>query len=103
MNRVWPEFDWQGEFADFVAEHARCLRVLLRSHVERGSWYPFRALHPGASRNGREFRRAVTRTTTLVRSHYPAPMAIKMLLKPLTVPPALTRLNHGGRSSWRNA
>jgi len=178
VNRVWPEFAWQDEFADFVAEHsrrctaeelepkpglemaARCvvemgtstyyaairsisdepvlrrlvgtiqrdevshykhfyryfnkynavehnsramvfgalarrLRVLLRSDVERGSWYPFRALHPGASRSGREFRRAVARTTALVRSHYPASMAIKMLLKPLALPPALNRLSHG--------
>ncbi len=178
VNRVWPEFDWQHEFAAFLAEHsqnctteelerspglemaARCvvemgtstyyaairsisdepvlgrlvraiqrdevnhykhfhryfrkynagernsranvlgalarrLRVILRSDVERGSWYPYRALHPHASRDGREFRRAVARTTTLVRRHYPAPMAVKMLLKPLALPPALNRLSQG--------
>ncbi len=177
VNVVWPEFDWQAEFAAFLAEHsrsntpdeletspclemaARCvvemgtatyygairsisdepvlgrlvraiqrdevdhykhffryfhrynasernsralvlgalarrLRVILRSDVERGSWYPYRALHPHASRDGREFRRAVARTTTLVRRHYPASMAVKMLLKPLALPPALNRLSH---------
>jgi hypothetical protein len=178
VNRVWPEFDWQHEFAAFLAEHsrnctteelekspglemaARCvvemgtstyyaaihsisdepvlgrlvraiqrdevshykhfhrffhkynasernsrasvlgalarrLRVMLRSDVERGSWYPYRAMHPHASREGREFRRAVARTTALVRRHYPAPMAVKMLLRPLALPPTLNRLSHG--------
>jgi hypothetical protein len=74
---------------------ARRLRVILRSDVERGSWYPYRALHPHAARDGREFRRAVARTTALVRSHYPASMAVKMLLKPLALPPAVNRLSHG--------
>jgi hypothetical protein len=74
---------------------ARRLRVILRSDVERGSWYPYHALHPGASRDGREFRLAVERTTSLVRRHYPASMAIKMLLKPLALPPGLNRLGHG--------
>ena len=74
---------------------ARRLRVILRSDVERGSWYPYRALHPNATRDGREFRQAVTRTTTLVRRHYPASMAVKMLLKPLALPPTLNRLSHG--------
>jgi hypothetical protein len=178
VNRAWPEFDWQHEFAAFLAEHsqnctteeleaspglemaARCvvemgtstyyaairsisdepvlgrlvgairrdevshykhfhryfhkynaeernsralvfgalarrLRVILRSDVERGSWYPYRALHPRAVRDGREFRQAIARTTTLVRRHYPASMAVKMLLKPLALPPALNRLSHG--------
>jgi hypothetical protein len=74
---------------------ARRLRVILRSDVERGSWYPYRALHPDALRDGREFHRAVERTTSLVRRHYPASMAIKMLLKPLALPPSLNRLSHG--------
>jgi hypothetical protein len=74
---------------------ARRLRVILRSDVERGSWYPYRALHARASRNGREFRRAIAHTTSLVRRHYPAPMAVKMLLKPLALPPALNSLSQG--------
>ena len=72
----------------------RRLRVLLRSDVERGSWYPYQSRHAHASRNGREFRRAMARTTTLVRNNYPAPMAVKMLLKPLALPPVLNRLSH---------
>jgi hypothetical protein len=74
---------------------ARRLREILRSDVERGSWYPYHSRHAHASRNEREFRRAVARTASLVRRHYPASMAIKMLLKPLALPPALNRLSHG--------
>ena len=74
---------------------ARRLRELLRSDVQRGSWYPYQSRHVHASRQGHEFRQAVARTTALVRRHYPAPMAIKMLLKPLELPPAVNRLGHG--------
>ena len=73
---------------------ARRLREILQSDVECGLWYPFHARHPRASRSGRDFRRAVGRATTLVRRHYPAPMAVKMFLKPLALPPALNRLSH---------
>jgi len=72
----------------------RRLREILRSDAECGLWYPFYSRHPHASRTGREFRRAVARTTTLVRRHYPAPMAIKMFLKPLALPPPLNRLSY---------
>jgi hypothetical protein len=178
VNHVWPDFDWQAAFSDFLAEHSHCcvaeelepspclemaarcvvemgtatyyraiqsisdepvlvrlaghiqrdevrhyehfyryfnhynelehnsrasvlgalarrLRVILRSDVKRGSWYPYRARHAHASRDGRAFRRAAARTTALMRRHYPAPMAIKMLLKPLALPPALNRLSYG--------
>jgi hypothetical protein len=37
----------------------------------------------------------MARTTALMRSHYPAPMAIKMLLKHLALPPAVNRLSYG--------
>jgi hypothetical protein len=74
---------------------ARRLRVILRSDVERGSWYPYRFWNPHAPRDGREFRRAIARTTTLVRRSYPAPMAVRMLLKPLALPPTLNRLSCG--------
>jgi hypothetical protein len=74
---------------------ARRLQVILRSDVERGSWYPYHARHAQAARDGREFRRAISRTTTLVRRSYPAPMAIKMLLKPLALPPAVNRVSCG--------
>jgi len=73
---------------------ARRLREILRSDAECGLWYPFLARHPRASRKGREFRRAVARTTALVRRYYSAPMAIKMFLKPLALPPALNRLSY---------
>jgi hypothetical protein len=178
VNQVWPDFDWQTAFSEFLAEHsryciaeelesspclemaARCvvemgtatyyraiqsisdepvlqglaghiqrdevrhyehfhrffhlynererngrarvlgalarrLQVILRSDVKRGAWFPYRTWHTHASRNGREFRRAMARTTALMRRHYPAPMAIKMLLKPLALPPAVNRLSYG--------
>lgn len=80
--------------AQVLAALGRRLRVLLRSDVERGSWYPYQSRHAHASRSGREFRGAIARTTTLVRNHYPGPMAVKMLLKPLALPPVLNRLSH---------
>jgi hypothetical protein len=73
---------------------ARRLWEILQSDAECGLWYPFHSRHPHASRKGREFRRAVGRITTLVRRHYPAPMAIKMFLKPLALPPALNHLSY---------
>ena len=178
VNRVWPDFDWQTAFSEFLAEHsrycnaeeleaspclemaARCvvemgtatyyralqsisdepvlaqlagliqrdevrhyehfhryfnhynerqhvgrakvlgalarrLQVMLRSDVKRGAWFPYRTRHAHTSRNGREFRKAMAGTTALMRNHYPAPMAIKMLLKPLALPPAVNRLSYG--------
>lgn len=73
---------------------SRRLREILQSDAECGLWHPFHAQHARASRNGREFRRAVARTTALVRRYYPMPMAIKMFLKPLALPPALNRLSY---------
>ena len=73
---------------------ARRLLEIRRSDAECGLWHAYRARHPHASREGHEFRRAVTRTTGLVRRHYPAPMAIKMFLKPLALPPAVNRLSY---------
>ena len=69
-------------------------RAYRGSAAECGLRYPFHVRHARASRNGREFRRAVARTTALVRSYYPMPMAIKMFLKPLALPPALNRLSY---------
>jgi hypothetical protein len=73
---------------------ARRLQEMLQSDAEYGLWHAFRVRHPRASRKGREFRRAVARTKALVRRHYPTPMAIKMFLKPLALPPALNRLSY---------
>ena len=175
VNHVWPEFDWEAAFADFISDYssgctageleptrclemaARCvvemgtatyyrtiqavadepvlkrlvglvqqdevrhykhffryfskyndieqrnrvavlgavvrrLREIVRSDVDCGLWYPYRARHGGASRDGREFRRGVARAATLLRRHYPTAMAIRMLAKPLALPPAVTRL-----------
>jgi hypothetical protein len=69
-------------------------REILPSDAECGLWHPFDAQHKRASRKGREFRRAVARTTALVRRSYPTPMAIKMFLKPLASPPAVDHLSY---------
>ncbi len=80
--------------AKILGALGRRLRVLLRSDVERGSWYPYRSRYPEATRDGREFRRAIARTTAMVRRHYPATMAVKMLMKPLALPPVVQGLGH---------
>jgi rubrerythrin len=72
----------------------RRLHVLLRSDVERGSWYPYQSRYPDASRDGRDFRRAIAHATATVRDHYPAPMAVRMLLKPLALPRGVNGLCH---------
>ena len=74
---------------------ARRLRNILPNDAECGLWYPFQARNPHASRKGPEFRRAVGRAKALVRRHYPAPMAIRMFLKPLALPPIVDRLSYG--------
>ena len=73
---------------------ARRLLDIRRNDAECGLWHAYHARHPRASREGHEFRRAVALTTALVRRHYPAPMAIKMFLKPLALPPAVNRLSY---------
>ena len=72
---------------------ARRLQEIRQSDAECGLWYPFHARYPSALRDGREFRRAVARTAALVRKQYPTPMAVKMLLKPLALPPIVNRFS----------
>jgi hypothetical protein len=73
---------------------ARRLHEMLQSDAECGLWHAYHARHPRATRDGPEFRRALARTTVLVRNNFPTPMAIKMLLKPLALPPTLNRLSY---------
>ena len=85
---------------------ARRLREMLRSDVDCGLWYPFRSRHAGASRDGREYRRAVGRAATMLRRHYPTEMAVKMFTKPLALPSVVNRLSVGPvrfaqRMLWR--
>lgn len=77
----------------------RTLRVLthrlgaVRSEdADIALWHAFAACHPEARRDGPEFRALFRTITRTVRRHYPASMAVKMLLKPLTLAPALSAL-----------
>ena len=89
----YNELDHHNRAAVFGAL-ARRLAEILQSDAECGLWHAYHARHPGASRDGREFDRALARTKALVGRHYPAPMATKMFLKPLALPPALNRLSY---------
>lgn len=174
VNRVWPDFDWDTTFAEFIAEYSRictpgdlepsrCLEMAARCVVEMGTatyyrtigsiagepvlarltwliqrdevrhykhfygffnryrqiestsrvrvagalvrrlheiavsdvdcglWHPFHARHAQLARRGCEFRDAVSAAADLLRRHYPTAMAVKMLLKPLSLPAAVSR------------
>jgi hypothetical protein len=55
-------------------------------------WHAYASRHPDARRDGPGFRAVFSGISALVKSHYPAGMAIKMLLKPLTLPPMLSQV-----------
>jgi hypothetical protein len=69
----------------------RRLREIAGSDVDCGLWHPFHARHMHLARGGREFRDAVSAAADLLRRHYPTEMAVKMLLKPLSLPASVNR------------
>lgn len=76
----------------------RVLLALVRRLLEVRSgdaecalWHALNVRQPGLQRGGREFRELGARVGRQVRRHYPAEMAIKMLLKPLALPPRMAR------------
>ena len=56
------------------------------SDAEIALWNAFRSVHPNEPREGARFRGVQKRVARLVRDHYPATQAIKMMLKPLRLP-----------------
>jgi hypothetical protein len=53
------------------------------SDGEVGMWHAYRVIHPGERRDGKGFRAAQSRIARMVRRHYPAVQALKMIMKPL--------------------
>lgn len=56
------------------------------SDVEIGLWYAFHTVYPGEQRAGKRFTAMQSQIARMVRAHYPAGQAIRMLLKPLRLP-----------------
>lgn len=63
-----------------------------RSDAEIGLWHSFVAMHPGERRDGDRFVQTQSRVARMIRTHYPASQALKMLLKPLRLPRYLAAL-----------
>ena len=53
------------------------------SDAEIGLWHAFASAHPHEKRDGRRFLDMQSRIARMLRKHYPAPQALKMMLKPL--------------------
>ncbi len=53
------------------------------SDGEIGMWHAFAAVHPGERRDGKRFVETQRRIARMVRTHYPAVQAMKMMMKPL--------------------
>jgi hypothetical protein len=89
----YSELEHNGR-ASVLGALVRRLLEMRRNDTECGAWHAFNTRYLRASRNAGEFRRSVARSKALVRRHYPAPMAIKMFLKPLALPPVVNRLTY---------
>ncbi len=69
-------------------------RRLIKSwhnHAECALRYTFCWRYPHESVEGQHYRNITAKITGLLRKHYPTSMAIKMLLRPLTLPHSLQR------------
>jgi rubrerythrin len=75
---------------------ARILKARLTEAVdsdgEVGIWHAYHALHPDERRDGARFRATQGRIARMVRKHYPAVQAMKMILKPLRLSAFVTSL-----------
>ena len=60
--------------------------------AEIGLWHAFYAMHPDERRDGARFLAMQSRVARMVRQHYPAEQAFKMLLKPLRLPAVLASI-----------
>lgn len=60
------------------------------SDAEIGLWHAFTVVHPHEARDGERFMKMQGRVARMVRDHYPAHQAIKMMLKPLRLPDYLS-------------
>jgi hypothetical protein len=82
----YQEHESTRRLAVIGALHRR-LGAVRSDDAEIALWHAFQSRHPDAEREGRPFRSMFSGITTQVKAHYPADMAVKMLLKPLALPP----------------
>jgi hypothetical protein len=59
--------------------------------AECALWHAFHIRHPDLSRDSREFRDVFSSATRTIRLEFPSMMAIKMLTRPLGLPPLVAR------------
>lgn len=62
------------------------------SDAEIGLWHAFVAVHPDEKRDGARFAQTQSRVARMIRKHYPANQALKMMLKPLRLPNFLSTM-----------
>ncbi|MGI9025136.1 MAG: ferritin-like domain-containing protein [Burkholderiaceae bacterium] len=62
------------------------------SDAEIGLWHSFVTVHPDEKRDGARFVATQSRVARMVRKHYPANQALRMMMKPLRLPNFLSAL-----------
>ena len=62
------------------------------SDAEIGLWHSFVAVHPDEKRDGARFVATQSQVARMVRKHYPANQALKMMMKPLRLPNFLSAM-----------
>lgn len=66
-----------------IAELKSRLVEARHSDGEIGMWHAFATVYPDERRDGRRFSAMQSRVARMVRAHYPAVQALKMMMKPL--------------------
>ena len=62
------------------------------SDAEIGLWHSFVTVHPDEKRDGARFVATQSQVARMVRKHYPANQALKMMMKPLRLPNFLSAM-----------
>jgi hypothetical protein len=75
-----------------ITQLKRRLVEARHSDAEIGMWHAFASVYPGERRDGRRFVATQSRIARMVRAHYPAAQALKMMLKPLRLPALVSSL-----------
>jgi hypothetical protein len=75
-----------------LAALVRRLGALRSEDAEIAIWHAYQSAHPTLHKESPEFRTQLAAISAMVRAQFPAGMAIKMLLKPLYLPPVLRGL-----------
>jgi rubrerythrin len=78
----YDAYERNGRFR-IVAELKSRLLEARHSDAEIGLWHAFSSMNPGQRRDGRRYLAMQSRIARMVRTHYPAAQALKMMMKPL--------------------